>query len=245
MHPSSTGSDRHLRGCGTQRVACSAVEATTCDGAGPADEEAVLVERLRAGDEAAFRSLVEELHPVLRRVARTYVPTDVAADEVVQDTWLGVLNGIDRFEGRSSVKTWVFRILVNRAKTRGERERRTVPFASVFDPARDVDLALVDPGRFAPSDHPMVPVHWAVPPDAWRGSPEQRLAAAETRTALRVALDALPPAQREVVTLRDVYGWSAVEVCNALEVSETNQRVLLHRGRTRLRQALEDLDHSP
>lgn len=208
---------------------------------GAASDEAALVARLRAGDEAAFRELVEALHPALRRVARTYVATDAVADEVVQETWLGVLNGIDRFEGRSSVKTWVFRILVNRAKTRGERERRTVPFASVFDPDRGVDVALVDPGRFEPSDHPLVPVHWATPPEAWRGSPEQRLAASETRAALSEALAALPPAQREVVTLRDVHGWTAAEVCNALDVSETNQRVLLHRGRTRLRQALEEL----
>ena len=209
----------------------------------PGDDEVRLVERLRAGDEAAFRALVEDLHPALRRVARNYVPSDAVADDVVQETWLGVLNGIDRFEGRSSVKTWVFRILVNRAKTRGERERRTVPFASAFDPSHDVDVPLVDAGRFEPCDHPLVPVHWAVPPDAWRGSPEARVAAAETRAALTVALDALPPAQREVVTLRDVHGWSAAEVCNALDITETNQRVLLHRGRTRLRQALENLHH--
>lgn len=215
------------------------------EGDGSDRGEAELVERLRAGDEAAFRALVEELHPTLRRVARTYVPTDAVADEVVQETWLGVLNGIDRFEGRSSVKTWAFRILVNRAKTRGERERRTVPFASAFDPDREVDVPLVDPGRFEPCDHPMVPIHWAAPPDAWRGSPEQRLSSAETRAALTAAVEALPPAQREVVTLRDVHGWTAVEVCNALDVSETNQRVLLHRGRTRLRQALEDLHHEP
>ncbi len=215
------------------------------EGTGAARDEAALVARLRAGDEAAFRDLVEALHPALRRVARMYVPTEAVADEVVQETWLGVLNGIGNFEGRSSVKTWVFRILVNRAKTRGERERRTVPFASVFDPDRDPQGALVDPNRFEPSDHPLVPVHWASPPEAWRGSPEQRLAASETRAALSEALDALPPAQREVVTLRDVHGWSAAEVCNALDVSETNQRVLLHRGRTRLRQALEDLHHQP
>lgn len=211
------------------------------EGTGAASDEAALVTSLRSGDEAAFRELVEALHPALRRVARTYVATDAVADEVVQETWLGVLNGIDRFEGRSSVKTWVFRILVNRAKTRGERERRSVPFASLFDPDQDVEVALVDARRFEPSDHPLVPVHWAAPPEAWRGSPEQRLAASETRAALSEALEALPPAQREVVTLRDVHGWSAAEVCNALDVSETNQRVLLHRGRTRLRQVLEEL----
>ncbi len=114
----------------------------------PGDDEVLLVERLRAGDEAAFRALVVALHPALRRVARNYVPSDAVADDVVQETWLGVLNGIDRFEGRASVKTWVFRILVNRAKSRGERERRTVPFASAFDPSLDVEVPLVDPGRF-------------------------------------------------------------------------------------------------
>ncbi|MCB9374114.1 MAG: RNA polymerase sigma factor [Microthrixaceae bacterium] len=208
---------------------------------GRAIDDSVLVERLRAGDEAAFRTLVEALDPVLRRVAHTYVPSDAVADEVVQETWLGVLNGIDRFEGRSSVRTWVFRILVNRAKTRGERERRTVPFASAFDASREPEVPAVDPGRFEAVDHPLVPVHWAAPPDAWRGSPEARLHAAETRAALTAAFEGLPPAQREVVLLRDVHGWTSVEVCNALDLSETNQRVLLHRGRTRLRQALEEL----
>lgn len=215
------------------------------EGDGEGRDEVDLVARLRAGDEAAFRSLVEDLHPALRRVARNYVPSDAVADEVVQETWLGVLNGIDRFEGRSSVKTWVFRILVNRAKTRGERERRTVPFASAFDPAAEVDVPLVDPGRFEPCDHPLIPVHWASPPTAWRGSPEDRAVAAETRAELTAALEALPPSQREVVILRDVHGWSSAEVCNALGITETNQRVLLHRGRTRLRQALDDLHHQP
>lgn len=215
------------------------------EGDGAGRDEVALVARLRAGDEAAFRALVVDLHPALRRLARNYVPSDAVADEVVQETWLGVLNGIDRFEGRSSVKTWVFRILVNRAKSRGERERRTVPFASAFDPSLDVEVPLVDPGRFEPCDHPLVPVHWAAPPDAWRGSPESRLAASETRAVLTEAVDALPAAQREVVTLRDVHGWSSTEVCNALGITETNQRVLLHRGRTRLRHALDDLHREP
>lgn len=203
--------------------------------------DAPLVDRLRAGDEAAFRELVEGYHPLLLQVARGYVPSDAVAQEVVQETWLGVLNGLDGFEGRSSLKTWIFRILVNRAKTRGTRERRTLPFASAFEPERDGVPALVDPGRFEPCDHPLVPVHWAAPVTAWRGSPEQRLTATETRDAISAAVDALPPAQREVLTLRDVHGWSAAEVCNALDVSETNQRVLLHRARTKVRTALEDI----
>jgi RNA polymerase sigma-70 factor (ECF subfamily) len=201
-------------------------------------DDAGLVEALRKGDEAAFRSLIESYHPMLLRVARGYVPTDAVAEEVVQETWLGVLKGIDRFEGRSSLKTWIFRILVNRAMTRGPQERRSLPFASAFDPERDQEGPSVDPSRFEPCDHPRVPVHWAPPPSTWRSAPEERLSAAETRAALTAALAALPPAQREVVTLRDVHGWSATEVCNALAISETNQRVLLHRGRTKLRTAL-------
>ena len=210
-----------------------------------ATDEDALVERLRAGDEAAFEALVATYHPVLLRVARGYVPSLAVAEEVVQETWLGVLNGIDRFEGRSSLKTWIFRILVNRARTRGTRERRTVPFASAFDPERDAEGPSVDPSRFEPCDHPLVPMHWAAPLAVWRGSPESRLAAAESRAALTAAVDALPPAQREVLTLRDVHGWSAAEVCNALDVSETNQRVLLHRARTKLRRALEDTYADP
>jgi RNA polymerase sigma-70 factor (ECF subfamily) len=201
-------------------------------------EDAALVDGLRQGDEQAFRTLVETYHPVLMRVARGYVPTDAVAEEVVQETWLGVLRGIDRFEGRSSLKTWIFRILVNRAMTRGPQERRSLPFASAFDAERDHEGPSVDPSRFEPCDHPLVPVHWVQPPATWRSTPEDRLTAAETRAALTAALDTLPPAQREVVTLRDVHGWSATEVCNALAVTETNQRVLLHRGRTKLRRAL-------
>lgn len=204
-------------------------------------EQAALVEALRVGDEAAFRALVAEYHPVLVRVARGYVPSDAVAEEVAQETWLGVLNGLDRFEGRSSFKTWLFRILVNRAMSRGSREHRSIPFASAFDPELDREGPVVDPGRFEPCDHPMVPVHWAVPPTSWGGDPATRITAAETRAALGRALDALPPAQREVVTLRDVHGWTATEVCNALEISETNQRVLLHRARTKLRVALDEI----
>lgn len=208
-------------------------------------DEATLLRHLRSGNEDAFRVLVGRYQPVLLRVARSYVPGDAVAQEVVQETWLAVLNGIDRFEGRSSLKTWIFRILVNRARTRGARERRTVPFASAFDPERDVEGPSVDPSRFEPCDHPLVPMHWAAPLAPWRGSPEGRLAAAESRAALTAAVDALPPAQREVLTLRDVHGWSAAEVCNALDVSETNQRVLLHRARTKLRRALEDAHADP
>jgi RNA polymerase sigma-70 factor (ECF subfamily) len=198
-------------------------------------EEGSLIEALRAGDETAFRALVAEYHPVLVRVARGYVPSQAVAEEVAQETWLGVLNGLAKFEGRSSFKTWLFRILVNRAMTRGTRERRTVPSAA------DDEGPVVAADRFESCDHPMVPVHWAAPPTSWRGDPTVRITAAETRRALTDAIEALPPAQKEVVTLRDVHGWSAPEVCNALELTETNQRVLLHRARAKLRVALDDV----
>jgi len=198
-------------------------------------DESRLVEALRAGNEAAFRELVRMYNASLLRVARIYVPTRALAEEVVQETWLAVLEGLDRFEGRSSLKTWIFRILANRAKTRAIRERRTLPF-SAFQPDR-VPEAAVDPDRFRDSEDPRWPGHWAVPPTAW---PEDRLVSAETREKLAEAIDALPGTQRAVISLRDLEGWSAEEVCNALELSETNQRVLLHRARSRVRKALEE-----
>ncbi|MBA3717133.1 MAG: sigma-70 family RNA polymerase sigma factor [Actinobacteria bacterium] len=198
-------------------------------------DETRLLEALRAGDEGAFRDLVQTYNASLLRVARIYVPTRALAEEVVSETWLAVLEGLDRFEGRSSLKTWIFRILANRAKTRAVRERRTLPF-SAFQPERIQEPAL-DPDRFRDPDDPRWPGHWAVPPTAW---PEDRLLAAETRERLAEAIEALPGTQRAVISLRDLEGWSAEEVCNALELSETNQRVLLHRARSRVRKALEE-----
>jgi RNA polymerase sigma-70 factor (ECF subfamily) len=198
-------------------------------------DESRLVEALRAGNEAAFRELVRMYNASLLRVARIYVPTRALAEEVVQETWLAVLEGLARFEGRSSLKTWIFRILANRAKTRAIRERRTLPF-SAFQPERVPEPA-VDPDRFRDSEDPRWPGHWAVPPTAW---PEDRLVAAETREKLAEAIEALPGTQRAVISLRDLEGWSADEVCNALELSETNQRVLLHRARSKVRKALEE-----
>jgi RNA polymerase sigma-70 factor, ECF subfamily len=193
------------------------------------EQDSKLVERLRARDEEAFMELIRTLNPSLLRVARMFVATAAQAEDVVQETWLAVLNGIDRFEGRSSLKTWIFRILSNTAKTRGERERRSVPFSALdmeqggFEPA-------VEQSRFTGTGH------WAVLPRAW---PEDRLLAKETLSVIERAIEGLPPAQRTVVSLRDVEGWSAEEVRNALELSETNQRVLLHRGRAKVRRALE------
>jgi RNA polymerase sigma-70 factor (ECF subfamily) len=167
---------------------------------------------------------------MLVRVARAYVPTQTAAEEVAADTWLAVLEGIDRFEERSSLKTWIFRILTNKAKTRGMRERRSLPFSAL-----EADDLSVDPDRFHGPEHRW-PGHWAAAP---QGFPEERLLAAETRDVVERAIEALPPAQRAVISLRDVEGWSADEVCNALTLSETNQRVLLHRARSAVRAALE------
>jgi RNA polymerase sigma-70 factor (ECF subfamily) len=198
-------------------------------------EETKLVEALRAGDEDAFRELVRTYNPSLLRVARIYVPTPVLAEEVVAETWLAVLEGLDRFEGRSSLKTWIFRILANRAKTRAVRERRTLPL-SAFEPERIQEPAL-DADRFRDWDDPRWPGHWSAPLAPW---PEDRLLAGETREKLAQAIEALPGTQQAVISLRDVEGWSAEEVCNALGISETNQRVLLHRARSKVRKALED-----
>jgi RNA polymerase sigma-70 factor (ECF subfamily) len=202
---------------------------------GEEGQDRELVAALRRGDEAAFMELVEELGPTLLRVARMYVPSAAVAEEVVQETWIGVLNGIDRFEGRSSVKTWIFRILTNIAKTRGERERRSVPFSSAARAA--ADQPSVDPDRFLPAgdEHARA---WVLGPVPWPG-PEERLLSGETRDVILAAIEKLPPAQREVITLRDVDGWSSEEVRNALEISETNQRVLLHRARSKVRGAIE------
>ncbi|HKG44051.1 MAG TPA: sigma-70 family RNA polymerase sigma factor [Gaiellaceae bacterium] len=197
--------------------------------------DAERLDALRAGDEAAFAALVREYHPSLVRVARIYVSTQAAAEEVAQETWLGVLNGLSRFEGRSSLKTWIFRILTNIAQTRAQRDGRTLPFSALQDPAR-VPEAAVDADRFLDPEHPRWPGHWAVKPEPW---PEDALVAAETRERLAAAIEELPASQRAVISLRDVEGWSSDEVRNALELSETNQRVLLHRARSKVRAALE------
>jgi RNA polymerase sigma-70 factor, ECF subfamily len=197
--------------------------------------EAQLLEELRSGDEAAFTALVREYQPSLVRVARMFVSSQAAAEEVAQETWLGVLNGLDRFEGRSSLRTWIFRILTNIAKTRAVRDGRTLPFSALQDPAR-VPEAAVEADRFLDPEHPRWPGHWAAKPTSW---PEDALVAAETRERLAEAIEALPATQRAVISLRDVEGWSSEEVRNALDLSETNQRVLLHRARSKVRAALE------
>lgn len=198
--------------------------------------DARLVAALRAGDEDAYRRLVADWHPMLLRVAQIFVPSRAVAEEVVQDAWLRVLGALDRFEGRSSLRTWVFRILANTAKTRAQREGRVVPFSALDDPGRVPEPA-VDADRFLDPEHERYPGHWSSPP---RALPEERLLAAETRERIAAAIDELPAAQRAVITLRDVAGWDAADVCNALDLTEVNQRVLLHRARARVRRALED-----
>ena len=199
--------------------------------------EAELIDRLRSGDEDAFTWLVDNYSPSLKRLALGFVAGEAVAEEVVQETWLAVLTGITRFEGRSSLKTWLFKILTNRAKTRGVREGRTVTFSELE--SADRDEPAVSPERFLPADHPSFPGHWATPPHSWSAVAEQTIVRRETMDVLRRGLESLPPAQRTVVTLRDVQGLAADEVCAALSLSEANQRVLLHRGRSRLRAILE------
>lgn len=200
----------------------------------PADDQS-LVERARDGDEDAFAALVRRYSPMLMRLARMYVPTDALAEDVVQETWVAVLRGLDRFEGRSSFKTWLFRILVNRAKTRGVREHRSIPFASVgVDGDEDGEGPTIDPSRFTSEGA------WTSAPADWHDDPEASLESEEALRIAREAIAELPERQRIVITLRDLEGLSSDEVRNVLDVTETNQRVLLHRARTKVRKALED-----
>ena len=206
---------------------------------GPFGEELDLLTRLRRGDEGAFRGLVERHHSAMVRVAMAYVPSRAVAEEVVQETWLGVLRGLDRFEGRSTLKTWMFRILINRAKSRGVSESRCVVFSSVAG----ADGPGVDPERFVAGDDPAVAGTWAVEPHAFGDLTADGALSAELTVLIHQAIDALAPRQRQVITLRDVEGWSSTEVCDALGLTEANQRVLLHRARTTVRNALEAYLH--
>jgi len=202
-------------------------------------DDAQLVDALKRRDEAAFVQLVRRYQGPLLRLALVYAGSRAVAEEIVQDAWLGVLQGVEKFEGRSSFKTWLFRILVNRARTRAEREGRTVPFSALGGAALEPGEPAVAAERFRGPSDPQWPLHWAVPPRSWGASPEEQLLARETLDLVERVIAALPPAQREVITLRDVEGWAAEEVCNVLGISETNQRVLLHRARSRVRGALE------
>jgi RNA polymerase sigma-70 factor (ECF subfamily) len=188
------------------------------------DTDVELLSRLRDGDEEAFVALVARYQQPMLRLARTYVPSLAVAEEAVQDTWMGVVRGIERFEGRSTFKTWLFRILVNRARSAGSREQHHASIESAH---------AVDPIRFDAKGH------WADPLDRWTEESEDRLDAATWRPVLQSGLEDLPPRQRQVVVLRDMEGLSSDEVCDVLDISIGNQRILLHRGRTRLREILE------
>jgi RNA polymerase sigma-70 factor (ECF subfamily) len=198
------------------------------------DSDAGLVRALRDGDEEAFAELVDRYGPSMLRLATTYVSSRAVAEEVVQESWIAVLTGIDRFEQRSSLKTWMFRIVANKAKTRAEREGRTVPFSSIGDP----DEPAVDPDRFVDTGVPGRGP-WATPPRALDRVPEERLLAREAQERIVAAIVALPPAQRAVITLRDVDGLTAEETCDVLGLTEGNQRVLLHRARSKVRTEFE------
>jgi RNA polymerase sigma-70 factor (ECF subfamily) len=200
-----------------------------------AEAEAELIARLRAGDERAFETLVERHYPTMLAVARHYVKSRAVAEEVVQEAWLGVLEGIDRFEGRSSLRTWILRILVNTAKTRGAREARSVPFASLLPEGGE---PAVEPERFRSADDPF-PGHWRAYPGNWQRLPDEELADKQTLDVVLATIHELPPPQRIVITMRDIQGCDSQEVCEALDVSEGNQRVLLHRARSKVRGALE------
>jgi len=199
----------------------------------PSDDRRV-IEALRRGDEHAFLALVNKHHAAMLRVASAYVSSRAVAEEVVQEAWLGILKGLASFEGRSSLRSWIFGILANCARSRGVREARTTPFSSFADPEED-ELA-VDPSRFLGSDHPRWPGHWAAPPEQWA---DEKVLAKQTVRFIGEEIEKLPPAQRQVVTLRDVEGWNSAEICAALGISEGNERVLLHRARSRIRAALE------
>jgi len=199
---------------------------------GLADDDTTLVARLAAGEPEAFGALVDRFQARLLRLAMGFVGERSVAEEAVQDTWVAVVKGLGTFEGRSSLDTWVFRILCNRARTRGVREKRTVPFSAISD---DDGESVLERERFTAKGR------WASPPRRWdEEDPEKLLLRRETMAVLQDAIDGLPATQRVVVTLRDIEGLDSAEVCNILEISETNQRVLLHRARVRLRTALEE-----
>jgi RNA polymerase sigma-70 factor, ECF subfamily len=196
-------------------------------------EDRALVERLRAGDERTFLTMVEKSHRAMVRTALGYVSSEAVAEEVVQEAWIGILQGLDKFEGRCPLRAWMFRILVNCAKLRGGREARSVPFSALETENTEGEKRPIE--SFRPPDDPRWPGHWAQGPDRWA---DERLADAEALVRVKAEIEKLPPNQRQVITLRDIEDWDSAEVCEALQISEANQRVLLHRARTKVRQAL-------
>ena len=198
-------------------------------------EDEYLIAALRRGDEAAFAQLLDAYHTSMVRLALQYVASHAVAEEVVQETWMEVF--LERCEERCALKTWIFRILTNVAKTRGQREARSVPFSALGDPDSEPVEPAVAPERFRASEP--WKGHWAAEPRSWDDLPEERFLSAETHACIKTAIAALAPAQREVITLRDIKGWTAEEVCSVLGLSAANQRVLLHRARSKVRGALE------
>jgi RNA polymerase sigma-70 factor (ECF subfamily) len=198
-----------------------------------------LLERLRKGDENAFASLLDLYHTAMVRIALIYVHEREIAEEVVQETWIAVLEGLTNFERRSSLKTWIFSILANQAKTRAQREGRYVSMAVLDDPDTYLDEPTVNAERFLPPDHQRWPHHWASVPHSWDELPEDHFLSQETFDIIRHTIEGLPANQRAVIALRDIEGWDTQELCNVLGVTETNQRVLLHRARAAVRRALE------
>jgi len=207
----------------------------------PSNSEAELLAALRSGDENAFGALVDAYGAAMRRVALAFVRSSAAADDVVQEAWLGALRGLDGFEGRSALRTWLLRIVANIARTHAVREARTVPFSALdFAPDSDTDRGpAFSPDRFQGPDA-QYPGRWVSFPASWPAEPDGALLSGETRELIAATIASLPDAQRVVITLRDVEGWNPAEVCSVLDVSETYQRVLLHRARTKVRAALED-----
>lgn len=197
-----------------------------------------LIELLRGGNEAAFASLLDRYHPTMLRLAMGYVSARAVAEEVVQETWVAILEGLDRFEQRSSLKTWKFRILTNRAKTRAQREARSIPFSSLVALDLDHPEPTIEPDRFLPTDAQW-PGHWNSFPLDWRDMPEERLLSQEAHACIEQAIEGLSSSQRTVIILRDIEGWTAEEACRLLGISEANQRVLLHRARSKVRDILE------
>ena len=204
-----------------------------------AANNARIVAGLRAGDESVFAEVVDRYHLRMIRLASAYVGSKSVAEEVVQDAWLGVLNGIDRFRGEASFQTWLLRIVTNIAKKRGVRERRQVPFSSVWSSSDENADPPVTADRFLPASDEWAG-HWAAELRSWAGEPEARLLAGECQSLIEEVIRSLPAAQRDVITRRDVQGWESNEVCDILQLSEGNQRVLLHRARSKVRVALEE-----
>jgi RNA polymerase sigma-70 factor (ECF subfamily) len=197
----------------------------------------MLIEQLRAGNEAVFVSLVEHFHPVMLRLALVYVTERIVAEEVVQQTWREILEGLNQFEGHFSLKTWLFRTLIDCATTRAQCEGR-LPFSSLSDEESALGEATVDAARFWPADHRWAG-RWAAPPSDWKDIPEEHLLSQETRAHLDRAIEALPPSQRVILLLRDVAGWAPDEICRLLGIAEATERILLHHARSQLRGALE------